>query len=90
METKHLIISGRVQGVGYRYYLAYKAKQFHISGWVRNRHDGSVEAMIQGSAENVAAIIARAHRGPPKASVTGIVVNEGAGNYTQFVTLPTA
>ena len=88
--TKHLIISGRVQGVGYRYYMAYKATQFRITGWVRNRHDGSVEAMIQGTPENVEALLVRAHRGPPKASVTGIAVSEGAGNYTQFATLPTA
>ena len=89
MQTKHLIITGRVQGVGFRYYMEYKARQFNITGWVRNRHDGSVEAMIQGTAENVEAIIARAHRGPPKASVTGVTVNEGSGNYTEFVTLPT-
>lgn len=88
--TRHLIISGRVQGVGYRYYMEYKARQFHLTGWVRNRLDGSVEAMIQGTPENIEALLVRAHRGPPKASVTGIVVSEGAGNYTQFATLPTA
>ena len=90
MQTKHLIITGRVQGVGYRYYMAYKARQFHITGWVRNRSDGSVEAMIQGTAENVAAVIARAHRGPPKAAVADVVVNDGSGDYAEFVTLPTA
>jgi acylphosphatase len=90
METKHLIITGRVQGVGYRYYLAYKAHQFNITGWVRNRLDGSVEAMIQGSAENVEALIARARRGPPQAAVLGVTVSEGSGNYTDFSTRPTA
>ncbi len=89
MQTKHLIITGRVQGVGFRYYMEYKARQFNITGWVRNRHDGSVEAMIQGTAENVEAIIARAHRGPPKATVAGVAVSEGSGQYTEFVTLPT-
>ena len=89
MQTKHLTITGRVQGVGYRYHLAYKARQFNITGWVRNRSDGSVETMVQGTAENVAALIVRAQRGPPNASVVGVTVNEGSGNYTEFVTLPT-
>ena len=78
-----------MQGVGYRYYLAYNARQFHITGWVRNRRDSSVEAMIQGSPENVAALIVRAQRGPPNASVVGVTVSEGSGNHTEFVTLPT-
>ena len=90
MITKHLIISGRVQGVGYRNYMAHKARQFQISGWVRNRSDGSVEAVIQGTPENVEALIVRARRGPAKASVTGITVSEASGDFTDFVTLPTA
>jgi acylphosphatase len=89
MQTKHLIITGRVQGVGFRNYLAHKARQFHITGWVRNRSDGAVEAMIQGTAENVEAMIVRAHRGPPKSSVTGVKVSDGTGAYTTFATLPT-
>ena len=89
MQTKHLIITGRVQGVGFRYYMEYKARQFHINGWVRNRRDGSVEGMIQGTAENVEALIVRAHRGPPKAAVASVVISEGSGHYTEFVTLPT-
>ena len=89
MQTKHLIITGRVQGVGFRYYMEYKARQFNITGWVRNRLAGSVEAMIQGTPENVAALIARAHRGPPQASVADVAVSEGSGSYTEFVTRPT-
>lgn len=58
MVTKHLRITGRVQGVGYRNYMEYKARQFHITGWVRNRIDGSVEAVIQGTQENVEALAA--------------------------------
>ena len=72
MLTRHLTITGIVQGVGYRNYLAFKARQFHITGWVRNRHDGSVEAVIHGTPENVEALILRAHRGPPKASVISV------------------
>ena len=89
METKHLFITGRVQGVGFRNYLEHKARQFHITGWVRNRRDGSVEAMIQGTPENVAAMTVRAHRGPPMASVAGVTASEGSGSYTAFVTRPT-
>jgi acylphosphatase len=89
MVTRHLIITGRVQGVGYRNYLAYKAQQFQIKGWVRNRNDGSVEAVIQGAPENVDALILRAHRGPPKASVSGVTVSEACGTFTDFVTRPT-
>ena len=90
MQTRHLIITGRVHGVGFRNYMEYKARQFQITGWVRNRHDGSVEAMVQGTAENVEAMIVRAHRGPPKASVTAVKVSDGHGSYTTFVPLPTA
>ena len=85
----HLIIAGRVQGVGYRYYLSYKARQFHVTGWVRNRADGSVEAVIQGSPDNVEAVIVRANRGPPKAAVSSVTVTETAGEFADFATLPT-
>lgn len=90
MVTRHLIVSGRVQGVGYRNYLAHKARQFSITGWVRNRGDGSVEAVIQGTAENVDALILRAHRGPPMASVSNVTISEASGEFTDFVTRPTA
>ena len=89
MVTRHLIVTGRVQGVGYRNYMVYKARQFSITGWVRNRIDGSVEAVIQGTAENVDALILRAHRGPPKAAVSNVTVSEASGNFTAFITRPT-
>ena len=85
MVTRHLIITGRVQEVGYRNYMAYKAQQFHITGWVRNRNDGSVEAVIQGTLENVKALILRAHRGPRRASVSAVTVSTASGNFTDFV-----
>lgn len=89
MITKHLLITGRVQGVGFRYYIEYKARQFGATGWVRNRRDGSVEAMIQGSAATVEAVIARAHRGPPRSAVAEVVVSDGSGSFTDFQVLPT-
>ncbi len=89
MVTKHLIVTGRVQGVGYRNYMVFKARQFQITGWVRNRSDGSVEAVVQGTPENVDAMILRAHRGPPKASVSNVSVTDTSGHFTEFVTCAT-
>ena len=89
MLTKHLIVTGRVQGVGYRNYMAFKARQFQITGWVRNRSDGSVEAVIQGTPENIDAMLLRAHRGPPNASVVSLTVKDTSGNFTEFVTCAT-
>lgn len=90
MQTKQLIVTGRVQGVGFRNFIEFKARQFTINGWVRNRRDGSVEAMIQGTPENIAAMISSAHHGPPQASVTSVTVSDGSGDYSKFVTRPTA
>jgi len=76
--TRHLAIRGRVQGVGFRNYLEYKAQQLGVSGWVRNRSDGSVEAMVQGAETAVAAIIECAQRGPRASQVSGITVSDVA------------
>ena len=74
--TRHLSVRGRVQGVGYRNYLEYKALQLGVSGWVRNRTDGSVEATVQGSETAVAAIIECAQRGPRASQVSGVSVSD--------------
>jgi acylphosphatase len=86
--TKHLIVSGRVQGVGFREYLRREAERLHVKGWVRNRHDGTVEAMLHGSPENVAEIVAWARRGPPSARVTAIQVNDASGEFESFEQRP--
>ncbi|HEX2650023.1 MAG TPA: acylphosphatase [Burkholderiales bacterium] len=92
--TLHLRIVGRVQGVGYRDALRREALARGVSGWVRNRRDGSVEALVQGSAEAVDALIAWARRGPPAARVQDVEVKEAAGDlarrYDSFDWLPTA
>ena len=87
--TKHLFISGRVQGVGFRYDMRRKARELGITGWVRNCRDGSVEAMVQGSPEAVDAMIAWARRGPPSAVVTEFKVSQGSGDFAGFEALPT-
>ena len=86
--TKHLIISGRVQGVGFRFYMERKAREFGVAGWVRNRRDGAVEAMVQGSADAVQAMIAWAQRGPPSAVVAEVRIEDGSGEFAQFEVRP--
>lgn len=88
--TRHLQISGRVQGVGFRFYMQRKARELSVTGWVRNRRDGSVEAMAQGAPEAVEAMIAWTRRGPASAAVSEVRIAEGNGEYTEFMTLPTA
>jgi len=87
--TKHLVISGRVQGVGYRFYMQRKARELGVAGWVRNRSDGTVEAMVQGSPEQVDTAVAWARRGPPSAVVADVKIGEGSGEYTGFEARPT-
>ena len=69
MVTRHLQISGRVQGVGFRYSMQTEAARLGLTGWVRNRRDGSVEALLQGDDAAVAALTEWARRGPPGAHV---------------------
>lgn len=82
--TRHLLVSGRVQRVGYRNYIVHKAGVHGVRGWVRNLADGRVEAVIQGSAPAVGAVIDCARRGPRLAEVTDVQVTESEGNFTGF------
>lgn len=86
---RHLLITGRVQGVGFRFYMQRKARELGLAGWVRNRRDGAVESVIQGEPGAVEAMIAWARRGPPSAMVAEVRISEGNGDYTGFETLPT-
>ena len=60
----HVIVEGRVQGVGFRAYVEHEAKERGLRGWVRNRSDGSVEAVFSGEEEDVQSMIVACHRGP--------------------------
>jgi len=87
--VKHLRISGRVQAVGFRFHMERKARELGVTGWVRNRHDGTVEAMVQGTPEAVEAMITAARQGPRSAIVTDVKVSEGSGEYSEFSSRPT-
>jgi acylphosphatase len=87
--TKHLIITGRVQGVGFRFYMQRKARELGLTGWVRNCRDGSVEAVVQGSAGAVEAMMAWARRGPSSAVVAELRATDASGDYGAFETRPT-
>lgn len=82
--TRHLLIRGQVQGVWFRESMRYQAEALGVTGWVRNRRDGVVEAMVQGEEGAVQAIIVWAHRGPDAARVEEVAVAEGWGEYAAF------
>ena len=73
-----VMITGRVQGVGYRAWVEYQATASGLDGWVRNRRDGSVEAVFAGNAKAVADMVALCRHGPPSARVTALT-SESAG-----------
>jgi acylphosphatase len=82
--TRHLRITGRVQGVGYRWSITQEAKRLGVNGWVRNRLDGSVEAVASGSEGAVRALIEWTNRGPQFAKVDGVDVVESEGVFVGF------
>lgn len=88
--ARHLLIHGLVQGVGYRESMRWEAERLGVSGWVRNRRDGTVEAMVDGPPEAIEAILAWARRGPPAARVTRVDVHPGRTGFSGFERLPTA
>lgn len=70
--TRRVAVEGIVQGVGYREFTRRIAGRLSVSGWVRNRMDGSVEALLHGSCEAVEAMLAEMRRGPSHATVTDL------------------
>lgn len=90
MITRRLRITGRVQGVGFRYALQDEAARRGVNGWVRNRNDGSVEALLQGEAEAVESLTAWARRGPPGARVGEVeIVPAEDAPHSKFALRPT-
>jgi acylphosphatase len=93
---RHVTIRGRVQGVGYRAFVEDEATARHLEGWVRNRRDGSVEAVLLGPEDVVSAMIASCRRGPSSARVDAVqdeAANPDAMNLRRagerFSVLPT-
>lgn len=82
----HLIISGRVQGVSFRYYTVQVAQRHKVMGWVRNRPDGTVETVVEGPKAAVEAVIAWCWHGPQAAVVDDVAVEwrEPSGEFSAF------
>jgi acylphosphatase len=78
MNVRHVVVRGRVQGVGYRAFVQDQALRLALDGWVRNRRDGVVEAVFAGPEEAVAAVLAACHRGPPGGRVDAVEAEEGS------------
>lgn len=88
--TLRLLIRGRVQGVGFRYAFADEARARKLRGWVRNRRDGCVEAIVAGPAADIDAIVDWSRRGPAAAQVTEIETAAAEGDFANFEVAPTA
>ncbi|MGM0902185.1 MAG: acylphosphatase [Bacillota bacterium] len=76
MLQLQIVVSGKVQGVGYRYFAQMKAVQFGITGWVKNRSDGAVEMVTTGIKENLDLFIEEIQRGNPFSTVDQIEISE--------------
>ncbi len=83
-KTLRLVIHGRVQGVFFRGSMQREAQRLTVAGWVRNRNDGAVEAVVQGKDVAVDAIVNWARRGPQHASVERVEIESVEGNFTAF------
>ena len=90
--THHVVrleIRGVVQGVGYRWALLERARELGLVGWVRNRRDGSVEAVVAGASDAVDALVAWSRRGPPAACVASVETFADDGRFDAFEQRPT-
>jgi acylphosphatase len=82
MNSVHALVTGRVQGVGYRAFAADAARRGSLSGWVRNLPDGSVEVCVQGPVDRLTTFVEVLRAGPPAARVADVVLTWSAANPT--------
>ena len=82
----HVLIEGRVQGVFFRAHTQDEARKHKVAGWVKNRFDGSVEAILEGEKADVQALVEWCHKGPPHARVRQVEVEweSYTGEFTDF------
>jgi acylphosphatase len=89
--ARHLIIRGRVQGIGFRWWATRKAQQLGLDGWVRNRSDGNVEILVIGAEISMREFAAACHHGPAGAVVQAVdqteAEDDGSQEFTQLPTL---
>ena len=78
---KHIVITGRVQGVGFRYWLYKAAVRNNINGWVKNKISGEVEALLIGNAVKIDNLIKLCEKGPPSSKVTKVEVQNYKKEY---------
>ena len=76
VQTRNFVVRGRVQGVGFRWFVEREAKTLGISGWVRNNTDGSVEVLATGTGEQLSALRSRLQQGPRAARVDSVEETE--------------
>jgi acylphosphatase len=76
IEAKRYVVRGRVQGVGFRWFVEREAHMLGIAGWVRNNHDGSVEVLAQGPRDQLSGLHGRLREGPRAARVDAVEVSD--------------
>ncbi|MFH1072129.1 MAG: acylphosphatase [Nanoarchaeota archaeon] len=86
MKRVHLLITGNVQSVGFRWFVQRTARQLEITGWVKNRTDSSVEAVAEGKPDAIKEFINTCRKGPGYSNVENVVVDEEKyeGNFERF------
>ena len=82
----HAVINGRVQGVGFRYFVQENAYRFNLKGWVRNRRNGTVEVEVEGTQTVLEKFLQELHQGPRSANVSGVETSwsSASGEFTDF------